>query len=153
MGTVHRLIIAEGKQAALQEGLFERTEVEAASSYLSDEDPAIGFLYSGFCQAALPHKRLPDAEGWHVQSDRVSLIVEPGMRLGRAGTLEPVGVPYGSRARLILIYCRAKPFAHNRGTSPSGAACAAGLGVWVFLSGGPAFPLSEIKLSGFHAAT
>jgi hypothetical protein len=103
MGTVHRLITAGGKQAALQEGMFERAEVEAAASYLSDEDPAIGFLYLGFCQAALPHKRLPDAEGWHVQSNRVSLIVEPGMRLGRAGSLEPVGFPYGSRARLILI--------------------------------------------------
>jgi hypothetical protein len=108
MGTVHRLITAEGKQAALQEGTFERAEVEAAASYLSDEDPAIGFLYSGFCQAALPHKRLPDAEGWHVQSGRVSLIVEPGMRLGRTGALEPVGVPYGSRARLILIYLQSE---------------------------------------------
>ena len=108
MGTVHRLITAEGKQAALRESMFERAEVEAAASYLADEDPAIGFLYSGFCQAALPHKRLPDAEGWHVQSDRVSLIVEPGMRLGRAGALEPVGVPYGSRARLILIYLQSE---------------------------------------------
>jgi hypothetical protein len=36
-------------------------------------------------------------------SERVRLIVEPGMRGTESGKPEPVGVPYGSRARLILI--------------------------------------------------
>jgi hypothetical protein len=107
MGTVHRLVTEQGRQAALDFGL-DRPEVEAAVAYLSDEDTGIGFLYSGWCQTALPHRRLPDAEGWQIQSEHTTLIVEPGMRPGAAGKPIPVGVPYGSRARLILIYLQSE---------------------------------------------
>jgi len=107
MGTVHHLLKTAGKQGALDLGI-ERHEVEAASAYLADEEGGIGFLYSGWCQAALPHRRLPDAEGWQIQSERTTLIVEPGMRPGPAGKPEPVGVPYGSRARLILIFLQSE---------------------------------------------
>jgi len=51
---------------------------------------------------------LPDAEGWQIQSKRTTLIVEPGMRAGLAGKPVPVGVPYGSRARLILIFLQSE---------------------------------------------
>jgi Plasmid encoded RepA protein len=70
---------------------------------MSDEDRGIGCLYSGWCQAALPHRRLPDDQGWQIDGERVCLIVEPGMRRAPSGKPEPVGVPYGSRARLILL--------------------------------------------------
>jgi len=103
MGTVHQLIQQSGKQGALDLGI-DRSEVEAAIAYLGDEDSGFGYLYSGWCQTALPHRRLPDADGWQVQSERTTLIVEPGMRPGPAGKPVPVGVPYGSRARLILIF-------------------------------------------------
>ena len=108
MGTVHQLIEARGKQGALELGGLERREIEAAAAYMSDEDNAVGFLYSGWCQAALPHRRLPDAEGWQIQSERVTLVVEPGMRPTATGKPAPVGVPYGSRARLILIYLQSE---------------------------------------------
>ena len=108
MGTVHRLLEAKGKQGTLELGNLERQEVEAAAAYMADEDASVGFLYSGWCQAALPHRRLPDAEGWQIQSERITLVVEPGMRPGAAGRPEPVGVPYGSRARLILIYLQSE---------------------------------------------
>jgi hypothetical protein len=108
MGTVHRLLEARGKQGTLELGSLERQEVEAAATYMADEDAGVGFLYSGWCQAALPHRRLPDAEGWQIQSERITLVVEPGMRPGAAGRPEPVGVPYGSRARLILIYLQSE---------------------------------------------
>jgi hypothetical protein len=107
MGTMHQLLEERGKQGALLLGA-DRREVEAASAYLTDQDAAIGFLYSGWCQAALPHRKLPDHEGWQIQSERTTLIVEPGMRPGAAGKPEPIGVPYGSRARLILIYLQSE---------------------------------------------
>ena len=72
--------------------------------FLADEDPTISFTYAGWCQAALPHRRLPDDMAWQVRSDNVTLIVEGGMRPGNEGKPVPVGVPYGSRARLILFY-------------------------------------------------
>ena len=58
MGSVHDILEAKGRQAALQLD-FDRQVVEAAASYMADEDGGIGFLYSGWCQGALPHRRLP----------------------------------------------------------------------------------------------
>jgi hypothetical protein len=62
MGTVHDILGAKGRQATLQLD-FDRQVVEAAAAYMSDEDTGISFLYSGWCQAALPHRRLPDHKG------------------------------------------------------------------------------------------
>jgi hypothetical protein len=102
MGTVHDLIEAKGKAGTLAYD-FDRAVVEAASTYMADEDAGIGFLYSGWCQAALPHRKLANDKGWQIEGERVTLIVEPGMRKGMQGEPESVGVPYGSRARLILL--------------------------------------------------
>ncbi len=107
MGTVHEILQARGRQAAL-ECDFDRQVVEAAAAYMSDEDAGLQFLYSGWCQAALPHRRLADSKGWQVDGDRYCLIVEPGMRRGPGGEPVHIGVPYGSRARLILIYLQSE---------------------------------------------
>jgi len=107
MGEVHHLIETQGKQAALNFDL-DRTVVEAASAYMADENGGIGFVYSGWCQAALPHKRLADDQGWQIAGERVTLIIEPGMRPGAAGRPISVGVPYGSRARLIMLYLQSE---------------------------------------------
>jgi hypothetical protein len=107
MGKVHDILELEGKQGALLAD-FERVVVEAAAQYLSDEENSIGFLYSGWCQAALPHRKLANEAGWQIQSERMALVVEPGMRPTASGKPEPVGVPYGSRARLIMIYLQSE---------------------------------------------
>ncbi len=103
MGAVHQLLLEQGKQEALK-SVYDRRVVEAAAAYLSVEESEIGFLYSGWAQAALPHKKLSDKAHWQVQTDRVILIVQPGMRILPNGTAISIGVPYGSRARLILLY-------------------------------------------------
>ncbi|MGB7548025.1 MAG: replication protein RepA [Terracidiphilus sp.] len=102
MGEIHDILAAKGKLAAL-EGGHHRNVVEAAAAYMGNEESGTGFLYSGWCQSALPHKRQPDDMVWRFDSDRVSLLVEPGARIEGNGTVR-VGVPFGSRARLILIY-------------------------------------------------
>ena len=107
MGTVHDLIEQQGKQAALL-AETDRRAVEAAASYLADEDTGIGFLYSGWCQAALPHRRLPDDEVWQIRSDHVNMLVAPGHRTSKSGPACSVGVPYGSRARLIMLYVQSE---------------------------------------------
>jgi hypothetical protein len=108
MGQVHDLLGVHGKLEALKAAEFDRREIEAAAAYMSDEDSGIGFLYSGWCQAALPHKRLPDNKGWQIKTDRVTLIVEPGMRPGLGEEPEHIGVPFGSRARLIMLYLQSE---------------------------------------------
>jgi hypothetical protein len=104
MATVHSLLESHGKAAALEAGL-DRSVVEAASLYMGDEDGAFSFVYSGWAQCALPHRRLADDAPWEISADRVRLVVEPGRRPSRDdGPLEWVGVPFGSHARLILLY-------------------------------------------------
>ena len=112
MGKVHDILEERGKQGALLAD-FDRMVVEAAAQYLSDEENSIGFLYSGWCQAALPHRRLPNEAGWQIESERMALVVEPGMRPTISGKPEPVGVPYGSRARLIMIYLQSEAVQRN----------------------------------------
>ena len=89
---VHDLIEQRGKTGAL---LVEpnRSAVEAAAAYMADEDAGIGFLYSGWCQAALPHKRLADDEEWQIQGRPVNMLVQPGLRTSNFGRAEKVGVP------------------------------------------------------------
>jgi Plasmid encoded RepA protein len=104
MGTVHDLLEVKGKQGALEAGI-ERSVVEAAVQYLTDEDNALSFAYSGWAQCALPHKRLADDATWGISAERIKLMVEPGRRpVGNGTSSEFVGVPFGSHARLILLY-------------------------------------------------
>ncbi len=105
MGAVHQLLLKFGKEEVLKTD-HDRRVVEAASAYLSSEESEIGFLYSGWAQAALPHRRLPDDEIWQVETDRVTLLVQPGARPGKPPV--QIGVPYGSRARLILLYLQSE---------------------------------------------
>ena len=110
MGTLHQLVLDVGKEEALRRvNVGERHLVRVAADVLTDEADGIGVMYSGFCQAALPHKRLPTDEPWVRRTDQITLMVEPGrlLRPGDAGP-EMVGVPYGSRARLILLYLQTR---------------------------------------------
>ena len=103
MGKVHQLITEHGRQGALVFDVNRRV-LDTAADYMADEEGGIGFMYSGFAQAALPHRRLADDAVWQVQTEHVLLLVEPGRRPVRDGTPVAIGVPYGSRARLIMLY-------------------------------------------------
>src|SRR4051794_171423 len=113
MGTVHQILEAHGKTAALQSGL-DRDVVEAASLYMSDEDSNLSFAFSGWAQCALPHRQLSPESRWEIAGERVRLVVEPGLRPGdNDGPMEPVGVPYGSVARLILLFLQTEALRRN----------------------------------------
>jgi len=60
------------------------------------------------CQVALPHRRIPDNKTWEIKSDHASLLVQPGQLSRDIGEPVHVGVPYGSRARLILLYMQSE---------------------------------------------
>jgi len=109
MGKVHEQLDQLGRQGALlfAETDLDRKALEAAALYMADEASGVGFLFAGWCQTALPHKRLGDDEIWSVDTDHVSLMIEPGSIKGLDGAVR-VGVPYGSRARLILLYLQSE---------------------------------------------
>lgn len=104
MGAVHDLLLLRGEAAARAQADGDRRAVEAAIRFMSDDDLETAFVFSGWAQAALPHKRLPDNAPWQLRTDHMTLLVEPGRRVVPSGPPVDVGVPYGSRARLILIY-------------------------------------------------
>lgn len=111
MGEIHERLERHGRQGSLALPELDipnyRSVLEAANAFMEDEDARTGFLYSGWCQTALPHRRLPDDEVWTVGNDNVELMVEPGsVRID--GTTKRVGVPYGSRARLILLFLQSE---------------------------------------------
>ncbi len=101
MGDVHRLIRQHGLEAARarSDTKAERQAIEAAAQILADEDSRLGITHAGFAMTSLPHKRMEEAF-WRRQGHRTTLLVESGR--DREGSL--IGVPYGSIARLILLY-------------------------------------------------
>jgi hypothetical protein len=87
-----------------------RRIIKAAKEHLDDKaharaaaEEARAFVYSAWCHASFPHK--PPAsveETWTVQTDYVSLRVDPGKRTTDTGEYS-VGLPYGAYARLLCI--------------------------------------------------
>lgn len=75
---------------------------EMMSELPASED--LSFLHSGLCQTCLPHSRpTEDHAVWQRKSGRFSLTVQPGVFDPGDGA-RYVGVPYGPKARLILIH-------------------------------------------------
>ena len=101
---VHQLVLLHGRDRA-REMVDDRAKplVDIAAEVLAADEQRIGVSYTGFCLTALPHKRLPDDQPWEKKGHKVTLLVEPG-RLKHGGKLKLFGVPYGARARMILLY-------------------------------------------------
>lgn len=101
---VHQLILAHGREKAREMmPVKQRSLVDIAAEVLADDSRRIGISYTGFCLTSLPHKRLPDDQTWEEKGHKVTLWVEPG-RMKVKGTAITYGVPYGARARMILLY-------------------------------------------------
>lgn len=103
-GRVHQLVLVHGRKRA-REMVPEkqRSLIDIAAGVLEDEKQTIGISYTGFCLTSLPHKRLPDDQAWTKTGHRVTLMVEPGRMMVRKKT-QLYGVPYGARARMILLF-------------------------------------------------
>ena len=101
---LHQLVLIHGRERA-REMVPERQRplVDIAAEVMADESQRIGISYTGFCLTSLPHKRLPDEQTWEKKGHRVTLWVEPG-RMKARGKVVTYGVPYGARARMILLY-------------------------------------------------
>ena len=101
MGDVHRLILQHGVEwvRSMAATKAERQAVDAAAFVMADEENRLGITHAGFAMTSLPHKRIKEGF-WRREGHRTTLLVESGRE--RTGSL--VGVPYGSIARLILLY-------------------------------------------------
>src|ERR1700733_398333 len=102
MGAIHQLILQRGVEEARKASSGDkigRLCVEAAYEVLSDEHGRIGVAHAGFAMTALPHKRITDAV-WERDGGQIKLLVESGLDIRK----QPIGVAYGSIARMILLY-------------------------------------------------
>ena len=101
---VHQLVLLHGRERAREMvPAKQRLLVDIAAEVLCDERQAIGISYAGFCLTSLPHKKLADDEAWTKQGHKVTLMVEPGRLITKKKTVL-YGVPYGARARMILLF-------------------------------------------------
>ena len=92
-----------------------RRIIRAAKEHLDDKartaaEEARAFVYSAWCHASFPHKSPASVEEtWTVQTDYVSLRVDPGMRTTDTGEYS-VGLPDGAYARLSCIDWSSRPY-------------------------------------------
>lgn len=109
MGDIHQLVLLHGQEQARRLVTpDERHLVDMAAAVLAVENPALGISYSGFCLTALPHRKLADTDRWERIGHNVTLVVEPGSLPDSEGVTRVHGVPYGSRARMILLYLQTR---------------------------------------------
>lgn len=105
MAEVHQLILLQGIEEARRQAItkHERQVVEAAYQVLSDDAERMGFAYSGFALTSLPHK--PQTElTWKRDGHNLTMLIQSGV--DRSG--KPLGLPYGSYARFILLFLQSE---------------------------------------------
>lgn len=110
MGQIHSLITRLGREQAkaLTKDSVQTSLVDIAAAVLEEERQDLGITYSGFALTALPHRRLPDDQPWERKGHKIRLLIEPGRLPIRGGGFQLYGVPYGSRARMILLYLQTR---------------------------------------------
>ena len=113
MGEVHQMVLNYGAAAAREHATskLERQCLDTAAAVLQDDKFDLNILHSGFAMTALPHRRVEDLvwERNGGQKGELKLHIESGYGM----SMEPVGIPYGAVARLILIYLSSEAVANN----------------------------------------
>jgi hypothetical protein len=138
MGDVHQLILQHGLEGArmLASTKGERHAIEAAAVVLADEENRLGITHAGFAMTSLPHKRIEEAL-WKREGHRTTLLVESG----RSRSGEIVGVPYGSIARLILLYLQTEAVRTNTPEVELGRSMKSWMGRMSLTTGGKTYQL------------
>jgi hypothetical protein len=94
------------------------TRAERAAELLlgdSQSDDLRSYAYAAWAHAGLPRRDLQDpTKRWTVSTDYATLTVSPGTRrLLDNGEAEPIGVPFGSYARLVLLDWQSEAIRNN----------------------------------------
>jgi hypothetical protein len=162
MAGIHRQLMLFGTDglrrvaAALQDPKERRRELDriaAASAALGEPaEDDLAFSHSGLCQTCLPHARPASNDLiWERNSGRFHLMVSPGVVRGTDGRATRVGVPYGTRARLIMIFLQTEGVrSRTVSLGPSMSAWIRSLGLPV--TGGPRGTIQAIREQSLRIA-
>lgn len=139
MADVHHLLLQHGLDETRRLQNIDKNSracVDAAHEVLCDEQQAIGIAHAGFAMAALPHKK-PKSPVWERDGGPVKLLIESGLDANK----EPVGIPYGSVARLILLYLQTQTVRNKSRQIELGASMNAWLSAMNLSIGGKTYNL------------
>lgn len=139
MAEIHQMLIQYGVDETRRmhaASKNERTCVEAAHAILTDERQNVGIAHAGFAMAALPHRKTTSTV-WEKDGGPVKLLVESGLDLNKT----PIGVPYGSVARLILLYLQTQAVKNKSREIELGASMNAWLAAMNLSVGGKTYQL------------
>lgn len=102
MANLHRRLEELGQERLMLEAgsAEERRLVGIALSVMSDDRIERAYVHPAMCLTTLPHRRRPVNEIWNRSNGPVTLTIQP--TADRHGRYH--GVPYGPKARLILLY-------------------------------------------------
>jgi hypothetical protein len=103
---IHQMLLFEGRQSALEKvtSKTERRVLDLAAAFLGEENGEVAYTHPGMCLTVLPHRETAPDEVWSRASTHASLEVHP-LR-DTAGVYR--GVPYGPKARLILLFLQSE---------------------------------------------
>src|SRR3954449_3815181 len=139
MGQVHDLILHQGIENARRVASLDKNDrlcVDAAHEVMADERGRIGITHAGFAIAALPHKRTQESV-WERDNGHIKLLVESGLDSAK----RPIGIPYGSIARMILLYLQTQAVRTKSRDVELGASMNAWLGAMGIAVGGNTYRL------------
>lgn len=103
MGEIHKLLkkhgLEETRRLISPASKTEQSCIDYAHEVLSDELYEIGIAHAGFAMASLPHRKVNETV-WKREGGNVKLLIESGLDENE----NPIGLPYGATARMILLY-------------------------------------------------
>jgi hypothetical protein len=148
MRNVHQLLLNHGVDAvkAMAENPSDRRAVEVAATVLAEEETTLGITHAGFAMTSLPHRRV-DEPVWKREIAHTSLVVSSGYT--KDG--QQIGIPYGSVARMILLYLQTEAVKTNNPVVELGGSMAAWMARMGMNNGGKNYQLLREQIRRLSA--
>src|SRR5687768_5336726 len=109
MSEIHELVLTHGVEKARElVSAQDRRLVEIAAETLADETAGMGISHAGFALTSLPHRAIAEPV-WRREGHRITLLVEAG----RDREARLIGLPFGAKARMILLYLQTQAIRNN----------------------------------------
>jgi hypothetical protein len=80
------------------------SEALAIEADNAQEAGAIGYMARSLVQATMPHKNPGHIEAWGRRNGDFSMVMQPGYTIDRNNNASCIGLPYGTKPRLILSF-------------------------------------------------
>jgi hypothetical protein len=109
MSEIHELVLKHGVEKARElVSEHDRRLVDIAAEMLADETARMGISHAGFALTSLPHRAIVEPV-WRREGYRITLLVESG----RDREARLIGLPFGAKARMILLYLQTQAVRNN----------------------------------------